>query len=154
MTDTVPIWVPGTPATQGSAKAFINRGRPVITHDNRKTIPWRNTIAHCAMQEMHGRYAGHRVPVHVDITFTFPRPASHLLVSGVPRKSAPAYPRLDLDKLVRAVFDGLTGVAWHDDSQVVSFTAEKRYADSDTWAPGARILLSADWQKAAEKDAA
>lgn len=154
MTAVIRIWVPGTPATQGSAKAFINRGRPVITHDNRKTIPWRNTIAHCAMQEMHGRYAGHRVPVHVDIAFTFPRPASHLLVSGVPRKSAPAYPRLDLDKLVRAVFDGLTGVAWHDDSQVADLTAGKDYVTDPAGQPGALILLSADWQQAAGEGAA
>jgi Holliday junction resolvase RusA-like endonuclease len=34
----------------------------------------------------------------------------------------------DLDKLIRAVLDGLTGVAYKDDGQVVRITAVKIYA--------------------------
>jgi Holliday junction resolvase RusA-like endonuclease len=33
----------------------------------------------------------------------------------------------DLDKLIRAVLDGLTGVAYKDDGQVVKITAVKIY---------------------------
>jgi len=36
----------------------------------------------------------------------------------------------DLDKLVRAVGDALTGTLWRDDAQVIAATAEKRYADN------------------------
>lgn len=35
----------------------------------------------------------------------------------------------DLDKLLRALNDGLTGVAFHDDSQVVNIAATKRRAE-------------------------
>jgi Holliday junction resolvase RusA-like endonuclease len=34
----------------------------------------------------------------------------------------------DLDKLIRAVLDGLTGVAYKDDGQVVRISAVKIYA--------------------------
>ena len=33
----------------------------------------------------------------------------------------------DLDKLIRAVLDGLTAIAYVDDGQVVSIVAEKAY---------------------------
>ena len=46
----------------------------------------------------------------------------------------------DLDKLVRSVKDGLTRVAWKDDSQVIDVKAMKRYADEGT-APHAVITI-------------
>ena len=35
----------------------------------------------------------------------------------------------DIDNVVKAILDGLNGVAYHDDSQVVYVDAEKLYAD-------------------------
>jgi len=61
---------------------------------------------------------------------------SHLL-----RDSAPLYPAgvPDLDKLCRAVLDGLTmGGAWKDDSQVINLHAVKKYG-----VPGCRIEIYA-----------
>ena len=43
----------------------------------------------------------------------------------------------DLDKLIRAVLDGLTGVAYEDDGQVVQIEAQKLYGAS----VGAEIRL-------------
>ena len=37
----------------------------------------------------------------------------------------------DIDNMVKAVLDGLNGVAWHDDKQVVSLVALKRYGSRD-----------------------
>ena len=72
-------------------------------------------------------------PVRVEITFGLSRPAAHYRTgkyAGHIRDSAPVWPggRPDLDKLVRALLDGLTmGGAWSDDSQVVQLTASKIY---------------------------
>lgn len=38
--------------------------------------------------------------------------------------------RPDADNVVKAVFDGLNGVAWHDDVQVVELSVAKVYADT------------------------
>ena len=47
-----------------------------------------------------------------------------------PKTTKLAAPRLDLDKLVRAGLDALTGVVFVDDRQVVAITATKAWADA------------------------
>ena len=37
--------------------------------------------------------------------------------------------RPDIDNVIKTICDGLNGVAYYDDSQVVEVTAEKRYSD-------------------------
>jgi Holliday junction resolvase RusA-like endonuclease len=39
--------------------------------------------------------------------------------------------RPDLDKLIRAILDGITGILIEDDSQVVNITATKQYAQAN-----------------------
>ena len=36
----------------------------------------------------------------------------------------------DLDNLVKAVLDGLNGIAWHDDAQIVELHISKKYVQS------------------------
>ena len=39
--------------------------------------------------------------------------------------------RPDLDNVTKALMDGLNGVAWHDDRQVVELSVEKHYGNRD-----------------------
>ena len=39
--------------------------------------------------------------------------------------------RPDLDNLSKAIMDGLNGVAWHDDRQVVELSVAKHYGNRD-----------------------
>jgi Holliday junction resolvase RusA-like endonuclease len=71
----------------------------------------------------------HSLPVRITIAFYMPRPKT------VKRAFPSVAP--DLDKLVRAVLDGLTGVAYADDGQVVEIYAQKLYGAS----VGAEIRL-------------
>jgi Holliday junction resolvase RusA-like endonuclease len=82
-------------------------------------------------------------PVRVEIDFYLPRPAS-IKISKRPLPIVPP----DLDKLCRAVLDGLgqglngksgDGLLWGDDSQVVELLASKFYADDRD--PGADIRV-------------
>jgi len=81
--------------------------------------------------------------VVVTIVFKMPRPKGHYGARGL-RPSAPRLPAVkpDLDKLVRAVLDGITeGGAIHDDAQVCAIAASKTYAGQ--WiAPGADITIT------------
>jgi crossover junction endodeoxyribonuclease RusA len=62
------------------------------------------------------------VAVHLD--FVLPRPKS------TPKtQTPPAVKRPDLDKLIRACLDAITGICIGDDSQVVAIVASKRLAE-------------------------
>jgi crossover junction endodeoxyribonuclease RusA len=82
-------------------------------------------------------------PVQVMARFVMSRPRSHFRADGVsvlPR--APRYPRLDVDKLGRALLDGLTGVCFDDDSQVVWLSAEKGWDDETRGWQGVEVTVS------------
>lgn len=63
------------------------------------------------------------------------RPKHHMQLRGGKYVPKPKYidtmPAMmpDIDKLVRAVMDSLTGIAYRDDAQVIILTASKVYAD-------------------------
>lgn len=116
----------GTPVPQGSTKAFLPKGwkRPIITSDNTKLKPWRQAI----VDEARGWAAKHgpwtrEVALELYVVFYLRRPAS------APRRVVEPTKLPDLDKLVRAVGDGLTDAGvWTDDAQVVEISARKAYA--------------------------
>lgn len=149
---TVSIWVPGEPTTQGSMKAFVNHttGRVVVRHGSEKTRTWRDEIAAVCRHDLGERHAPAGIPVYVTLKFVLPRPPSHWRKDGTPRAGAPAFPRLDLDKLTRAALDALTGVAWADDSQATALTAEKRYQHRPDDPAGVVVLLTARWTHSKE----
>ena len=114
----------GIPQPQGSTRAFIPRGwtRPVITTDNTKLKPWRQELAHTAMvamRECGAKMAVRGVPISITLTFYFEKPKSE-------KKSAQhKVTKPDLDKLLRAVLDALTGIAYQDDAQVCECRVRK-----------------------------
>jgi Holliday junction resolvase RusA-like endonuclease len=128
------LTVYGTPVPKGSARAFAipgkdgQRPRAVVVSDNKKPLAhWQTQIANEA-RLMKGSRPGD-VPafdgaIGVYVAFHFNRPKS---VSKTSRPYVTVKP--DLDKLVRAVLDGLTGVIWRDDAQVTDLRAEKSYLD-------------------------
>jgi Holliday junction resolvase RusA-like endonuclease len=124
--------VPGVAAPQGSKKAFRTRsGRIALVESCSRVKPYRATVA-LAAREVWAEGATHGT-VGVSIAFTFIRPASHYNAKGVLRAGVATHPGKgngDIDKLCRAVLDGLTGVIYADDSQVVSLVATKAYGNT------------------------
>ena len=115
--------VNGIPIPQGSMKVINGR---VLHSQGSALAGWRSLIG------WEARAAGaspHSLPTKITITFTMPRPKT------VKRALPSVAP--DLDKLIRAVLDGLTGVAYEDDGQVVQIHAQKLYGAS----VGAEIKL-------------
>lgn len=135
----------GTPAPQGSKKAFVNRGRAVIVDDNKRTRPWREAVKEAAII---ARGADSLLgPVAVSIRFYLPRPASHFGTGrniGQVKAAAPAYPASvpDIDKLARSTLDALTDSGLiKDDKQIVTLNLTKRYPDMQMDVPGAVIVV-------------
>lgn len=118
------VTVYGVAAPQGSTRAFVPKGwrRPIITADNQRTKPWRQAIVEACLPVLNGT-PPLEGPVGVSVLFLLPRPKS------APRRVTEPAKLPDLDKLVRALLDGLTTAgAWRDDAQVVTIGASKAFA--------------------------
>jgi crossover junction endodeoxyribonuclease RusA len=116
----------GQPIPQGSMRAFMpKRGKfPIVTADNAKTKPWRQEIAGVAQNTLQSNREvswGAEFPLRVAIDFFFDRPKS-LKKSIMDKVTKP-----DLDKLARSVLDALTGICFHDDSQVIDLHVTKNF---------------------------
>lgn len=141
------INVVGTPAPQGSKRAFVVNGRAVMAESSKKVKPWRQDVVAAVEQVLavEDWWAIPAGPVRVDITFYLPRPAYHYGTGKNRSKLKPSAPiwvdkKPDKDKLERATCDALTtsGVI-RDDAQIAVGLTEKRYADAAT---GARISIT------------
>lgn len=111
------FFVKGRPVPQGSMK-FIRPG--VMIHSRAADLAvWRADISRNA--ELFGyKPVSTAVKVEVDFIFLKPKTATRPYPSVTP----------DLDKLVRAVLDGLAGVAYQDDCQVILIQASKTYGEN------------------------
>jgi crossover junction endodeoxyribonuclease RusA len=113
----------GKPAQMGSKKGFVVNGRAVLVNTNDKAKKnWSSSVAAAAAQAMRGGqlFDG---PVSVSVEFYFARPMSHFgsgKNASVLKSSAPEYHAQspDLDKLLRAVNDAMTGIVYRDDRQI------------------------------------
>lgn len=114
------------PQPQGSAKAFVRGGHAVITSDNKKLTPFRNEVTAVVLKACRDAgcqipLAGKHEPVAIKLAFYFEKPPS------VPKRRVGMVFKPDADKLVRSVFDSLTGVLFADDAQVIELAARKAY---------------------------
>jgi crossover junction endodeoxyribonuclease RusA len=114
--------VEGIPQPKGSTRAFVPKGwtRPIITAASPKTKKWEREITAVARQHI-TPFDTSKSAFRVRLRFVLPRP------KRLGAAFSPHITRPDIDKLCRCVLDALTGVAWHDDAQVVTITATKRY---------------------------
>lgn len=139
----VALVVDGKPVAKGSMRTF--RKSIYMVHNNQDGIAryaadirvaweqheWVVTKGGAFKPEPKG------VPMVLKCTFVFQRPASHYLPANsrrdLPelRKDAPLYHSQDPDgdKLMRSIGDALTGLAYHDDNQVVIGEYMKRWGD-------------------------
>lgn len=120
--------VNGKPITEGSTKAFNTaKGKPKIVHENPNLKAWRDLIKYSFIDERNkgGKWEMTEAAIELKTVFFLKR--------GGNRNG-------DLDKLVRAVGDALTGVCFIDDDQIVRIIAEKRKA-SDSHPEGVEISL-------------
>jgi len=121
--------VHGVPVPQGSKRALVHRstGRAVVIEQGgARHRDWRADIKAAASDAMYVSAGNRHVmfpgPVGVSVCFTVPKPKS----APKTRRTWPGK-RPDLDKLVRAVLDAITGEVIADDAQVVTLYCGKVY---------------------------
>ncbi len=140
-TTTGDVFIPGVPKPQGSMKAYVVGGHAKVTSDNKALGPWRADIAAHIRSHIGPRIAIPEGPVCVAVEFVMPRRAAE------PKRVTPAHTRKpDLDKMLRACLDALTGLVFTDDGQVDVLGGLKRTAEPGEQ-PGAWIRWSAGGDK-------
>jgi len=127
--------VPGPFATKGSTLAF----RDYHTGKIRTKTDSKHGKSFAAAVQWAAKQAG--VPmipkgrgVTLSVVYGFARP------KGKDRLRCDPCVRPDVDKLCRALMDALTGIAYHDDGQVVALSVRKIYADQVC----ARVVVMAE----------
>ena len=125
----------GIPVPQGSMKAFLVKGRPIITSASKGLGAWRNQIADEARKQMNATPIWEDA-VRVTCAFYWPRPKS------LKKSMTEMITRPDADKLVRCVLDSLSGIVFRDDAQVMDLHVLKLYANAMN-PPGVFVLVQA-----------
>lgn len=119
------------PEPQGSGRAMLigGKARYIATSSNKqgkRMRSYRQQVHSAALTRLEAMNRAtpafeKHVPVHLEIAFFFERPKS------APRMRQNPVVKPDIDKLLRATLDALTGVLFHDDAQVVEVVTRKLY---------------------------
>ncbi|MBN2312347.1 MAG: RusA family crossover junction endodeoxyribonuclease [Sedimentisphaerales bacterium] len=140
------FFIPGQARPAGSKSAYKNKktSQIIVTHANPATKQWMDSVRFFALKAAQ-RMVPTTEAVCLKLIFLKDRPKGHFgsgRNTGMIRSSAPAHFTTvpDLTKLTRAVEDGLTGIVWKDDSQVIAQETLKRYCRADE-KPGVQIII-------------
>lgn len=127
MTFQVTFTVEGTPVPKGRPR-FARRGKFVSTYSPKTTVDYESKVSEAAKQAM-GSSEPLKTPVAAYIYITLPIPASHSKKRTAACLAGEERPikRSDIDNFCKAVFDGMNGIVYADDSQVVSLHSTKCY---------------------------
>lgn len=133
-----PIFIPSKTGGRGRWLANLRES------SDKYLKPWRKAIAAAAREAYDGE--PYRGAVTAEIDFWFRRPLSHYGTGRNAEKLKPHAPprhtqKPDVDKLLRAVLDGITGVVIHDDSQVDDVHPVKRWCDRRDEPEGCEVRI-------------
>lgn len=139
MNEVFDVYVKGTPIQQGSMKAFPIRrsngslGVSMIHNKAGPLTAWREQIRvefikkypELSKALTEGGYFKQYSPIHVTAIFYLKKPKSSKLPDPTNKKA-------DLDKLLRAIHDAMSGLVYFDDCQIIEIDTTKEWADDDT----------------------
>jgi len=103
-------------------------------YDPEKSRAWKQHVALFAKQ--HAPDKPLDCALKMELEFILPRPKS----VSVKKRPLPTV-KPDLDNLVKAVKDGLTGIIYRDDSLIVEIVARKVYDDGPEAKPGVFVEI-------------
>lgn len=107
-----------------------SRGGYVRVYDPPKVKNFKNLLRSLAVHQ----YTRPPLLGPLSVSLTFYRPVQKSISQSererrLSNESKPVV-KPDVDNYVKATLDGLTGVLWHDDSQIVKLVSEKRYGET------------------------
>ena len=129
----IKLTIPGIP---------VSKGRPRVgkwgTYTPEKTVNYENLVKYCYMEQGQGKKL--EGPLRMDVGFFFPIPKSVSnkksldMDKGVIKHTK----KPDLDNCIKSIADSLNGMAYEDDSQIMTLTACKYYSST----PRAEVTIT------------
>lgn len=119
--------IPGPPVGKGRPK-FSTRGGFYRAYTPAKTMEYESLVKKQCIKAMMGREPIDG-PVQMRAVFYFPIPKSTSKKTKAAMEHGTVRPTIksDIDNLIKSVLDGINGVGFYDDKQVVEIWASKRY---------------------------
>ena len=118
----VEFTIPGEPVGKQRPKASFQMKR-IYTPE--KTINYESFVKHCYYGNPH--FCERQVVVNMKVYLPIPTSTSKKkqkqMLEGIIRPTK----KPDIDNVIKSVLDGLNGVAYEDDKQVIEIHAEKYY---------------------------
>tara|TARA_Y100000588_G_C14202838_1_gene903244 strand:+ start:201 stop:638 length:438 start_codon:yes stop_codon:yes gene_type:complete len=124
----IDLTIPGKPVAQGRPR-FYRRGNFVVATDPKASKVYKADIQYLAQKHKEDNNIDELLdgPLGLDIMAYFPCPKSRWRKTN-PRPEEHHAKRPDADNIAKAIKDGLTGVFYHDDSQISELFIRKRIA--------------------------
>lgn len=130
------VFVPGVPRPQPRPRVYGKR----TVSDSPDSRAWKDVVAWTWRQSGADMIA--EGPVEMTVDLTLPRPKRLMRRKDVD-SPVPCDRRPDIDNHLKAIMDGLQGVAFADDGQVAAVLVRKWYCGKDGEGVGAAIIVRA-----------
>jgi Holliday junction resolvase RusA-like endonuclease len=114
--------IPGEPVGKQRPKASFQM-RKIYTP--RPTINYENFVKHCYYGNPH--FCERQVVVNMKVYLQIPTSASKKKQNQMLEGTIRPCKKPDIDNVIKSILDGLNGVAYEDDKQVIEIHAEKYY---------------------------
>jgi len=137
MTTEIQFVVPGQPVAKGRHKT-ARRGKSLTHYTPEKTANYESLVAHAGHIAMAGRslIAG-PVSMEIDIRLQIPQSWSKKKQQQAADGLIAATKKPDCSNVLKAIEDGMNGVVYNDDTQIVKSSQSKRYAET----PGVVVIV-------------
>jgi Holliday junction resolvase RusA-like endonuclease len=119
--------VMGEPMGKGRPR-FAKRGNFVAAYTPEKTVNY-ETLIKLTYQQEQGKLHEGEVQMSISAYYTIPKSTSKKRSLEMLNKTIRPTKKPDIDNVIKIIADSLNGIAYHDDTQIVSIHAYKYYAE-------------------------
>lgn len=128
------ITIPGEPVAKGRPRVT----KAGITYTPAKTQGYENLVKMCYMEQGNGKKLEGELQTAIRAYFQIPKSTSKKKAKLMEEGEIRPTKKPDADNIIKIVLDALNGLAYNDDSQIVSVRVEKFYS----YKPRVEIAIS------------
>jgi Holliday junction resolvase RusA-like endonuclease len=128
LTEGICFTVPGKPRGKGRPR-FTMAGGYARIYTDRETASYENLVA-LEYEHSGGKLIEGPVRIQIHAVYPIPKNASKKLRAEMIDGEVLPSCKPDIDNVCKAVLDGLNGVAYKDDTQVIMLVAERLYGEA------------------------